>query len=643
MKVTNIFSIILVLCLTLVGCDYLDQDPEKKGTLEEAFSNVDQARNFLYSCYSFMPASNDFNGEPQLLGASDEACLTSQWATNWHFSKIANLGQQTAAEPIYNYWSYFKSSSQPDRCRSYNLYGAIRQCYTFLKRIGSVPGIDQTTVDSWSAEANFLIAYYHYILLRLYGPIVLADREYPLDSPSEVAYPKRSPYDECVNWIVKRLDDAGNQLPLAPEALGKPSKSAAKAIKARILLYAASPLFNGNSEYYSNFKNKDGELLMSQQYDKEKWKLAMDAAEEAINIAKQAGFDLFEYPAPADATEFEKAYYNHRWMNIRMPSEGNKDLIWAYSGAEINFQQMIGMKGLCTQSTSVPYGGIAPSMLMVESFLTKNGLPIDVDPQYLYNQRHEIVTDPVSGEKTVRLHLDREPRFYADIAYDRSTNYEIGGRNGVDKKGYKLYMRMGEVNPETKQSNTNDPLKDNITPNGYMWKKFLHPESTFNNNKIVLKKTVMPLIRMTELYLNYAEAYYEYNGTLSGKALDYINLLRKRAGIPDVETSWRGIPGKDYREIIRRERTLELMFEGHRYFDARRWKIAHLTFTKVQKRWNCFPTGYTTSKPQPAEDYLTLKDSNEPTKTFNVPQHYLYPFDARDIDTNPNLVQNPNW
>lgn len=631
------------MCLALVGCDYLDQDPEKKGTLEEAFSNVDQARNFLYSCYSFMPLSSDFNGEPQLLGASDEVCLTSQWATNWHFSKIANLGQQTAAEPIYNYWSYFTSESQPARCKSYNMYGAVRQCYTFLNRIGSVPGIDQETVDKWSGEARFLIAYYHYVLLRLYGPIVLADREYPLDAPNELAYPKRRPYDECVTWITKRLDEASGQLPLAPEALGRPSKAVAKAIKARMLLYAASPLFNGNSEYYPDFKNKDGELLMSQQYDKEKWKLAMDAAEEAIDIAKQAGFILYEHPAPANATDFEKAYYNHRWMVIRMPSEGNKDLIWAYSGAGYNIQQMIGMKGLCTQSTSVPYGGVAPSMQMVETYLTKNGLPIDVDPQYQYEQRNEVITDPNTGEKTVRLHLDREPRFYADIAYDRATNYETGGRNGIEKKGFTLYMRMGEVNPETKLSNTNDPLKDNITPNGYMWKKFLHPESTFNNNKIVLKQVVTPLMRLTELYLNYAEAYYEYNGTLSGKALEYINLLRRRAGIPDVDIAWAGIAGKDYQEIIRRERTLELMFEGHRFFDARRWKTAHLTFSKVQKRWNCFPSGFTTQNPQPAEDYLTLRNSNEPTKTFNVPQHYLYPFDARDIDTNPNLVQNPGW
>jgi len=73
------------------------------------------------------------------------------------------------------------------------------------------------------------------------------------------------------------------------------------------------------------------------------------------------------------------------------------------------------------------------------------------------------------------------------------------------------------------------------------------------------------------------EAYYEYYGRLDGQALIYLNDIRSHAGIPNVETSWQGIAGKDYREIIRQERTIELMYEGHRFFDARRWKIAHLS------------------------------------------------------------------
>lgn len=167
-----------------------------------------------------------------------------------------------------------------------------------------------------------------------------------------------------------------------------------------------------------------------------------------------------------------------------MPSAGNIDIIWAYTGSRMNIQQMIAPRGLSQGSTTVPYGGLAPSMQMVETYLTKNGLPIDKDPSFQYDRRFGITTDPETGEKTVRLHLNREPRFYADIAYDRATNFELDGRDGIKGgKGYTLYLRMGEINPETNQTNGNDPLKDNITPNGYLWKN------------IYIRIRVSPIIR----------------------------------------------------------------------------------------------------------------------------------------------------
>lgn len=632
--------LLAIICFLISGCDYLDVEPEKKGTLEEAFADRNSAEKFLYSCYSFMPQSQDFNGEPQNLGASDEACLTSQWATNWHYSKIANIGSQTAGDPIYNYWSSYKSPTQAARCKAYDLYGAIRQCYTFIEKIDDVPGVSPTELSRWTAEAKFLVAYYHYCLLRLYGPIVIVEGAIPFDAPEDVYYSKRKPYDECVNWIADRLDESSINLALTEE-LGRPTKVVAKGIKARMLLYAASPLFNGNSEYYSEFKNKTGEQLISQQYDKEKWKKALDATEEAINVAHSAGFSLFKYPAsPSTATPQEKAYLNYRYMIVMLPSEGNKDLIWAYTATDCNSQQMVAARGLSTKSTSLPYGGIAPSFQMVESFLTKNGLPIDKDPAFDYTNRYKPV-QRTDGEWTAILNENREPRFYANVAYDRALNYELNGRTSV--RDYTLYLRMGELNPKTGLTNANDPLKDMWTVNGYLCKKLLHPDSNFENNTVTKRKQyAFPLLRLTELYLDYAEAYYEYHGTLSGQALTYMNDIRERAGIPDIETAWAGIAGKDYKEIIRQERTIELMFEGHRFFDARRWKTAHLTFSKVQKRWNCFPSGYTTSSPQPYTDYLKIMDSAEPTKSFER-KHYLYPIDLRDINVNHNLVQNPGW
>ena len=627
--------------LLIAGCNFLDQEPERQGTLEEALADVNSAREFLYSCYSFMPASADHNGEPQLQGASDECYLSSHWATDWHYSKAPNLGIQTAGNPIYNYWSYFTSTTQPSRCKAYNLYGAIRQCYTLLNRIKDVPGISQADIDDISSQARFLVAYYHYVLLRLYGPIVIVEDELPLDAPDEIAYPKRVPYDKCVQWLSDRFDEVAAQLPPTRTAdmWGAPTSVVAKALKARMLLYAASPLFNGNAEYWSDFRNKDGEPLMNLEYDKEKWKKAMDAAQEAIDLADQSGHGLFRYPNLASgSSDFERGYMNERYKIVTMPSEGNTDIIWAYTGSASNLSVMNAVLGLSPGSTSVPYGGVSPSFLMVETYLTENGLPIDKDPEFDYENRYGIADIPGTGEQTAVLNLHREPRFYADIAYDRADRYELNGSQ------FTLYFRQGEVNPETGLSNGNTSSATDFVCNGYMWKKYVHPDNSYRDNKSSEQKVAMPLVRYAELLLDYAEAYYEYYGKLDGQALDYIDAIRTNAGIPTVEDAWEGIPGCDDREIIRQERTIELMYEGHRFFDARRWKTAHLTFATPQKRWNGNAEGsWTRDNPQPASDYYRLMDTREGAKTFNVPQHYLYPLDARDIDINVNLVNNPGW
>ena len=104
MKVIKNIFIVVGLLVAVSGCDYLDSEPEKKGTLEEAFASVNSARNFLYACYSFMPESSDHNGEPQFGGASDEVCMTSQWATTWHYSKVVNIGCLDCGAPMVEVW-----------------------------------------------------------------------------------------------------------------------------------------------------------------------------------------------------------------------------------------------------------------------------------------------------------------------------------------------------------------------------------------------------------------------------------------------------------------------------------------------------------------------------------------------------------
>lgn len=161
-----------------------------------------------------------------------------------------------------------------------------------------------------------------------------------------------------------------------------------------------------------------------------------------------------------------------------------------------------------------------------------------------------------------QIHRNREPRFYGSIGFNRG-DYLINGDT---------------INPQNahfkEQNGTRDAGSDQLY-GSYAIAKLAHPETFVSGTSNSLVAFPFPIIRLGELYLDYAEAYFEYNGTLEGDALTYFNLIRQRAGIPNIEVSYKGLPiGDKLRKAIHRERTVELMFEGHMSYDYRRWLIA---------------------------------------------------------------------
>ena len=231
------------------------------------------------------------------------------------------------------------------------------------------------------------------------------------------------------------------------------------------------------------------------------------------------------------------------------------------------------------------------------------------------------------GSSTAVLNLDREPRFYSSLAFDRGYNRTWGSL-------WQLKMKKGESHGRI--ANSDDYL---IT--GYGLKKLVHPDSEGDGySKIVTYS--WPLIRMAELYLNYAEAVNEVDGP-SADALSSLNLIRDRAGINSVEDAW-GNPDfslnlnkhttqEGLREIIRNERLIELSFEGNRYNDLRRWKLAEEYFNSPVKGWSVDEST--------VEDYYTIKQVG--VRSFNSPRDYFHPISINEITINPNLIQNPGW
>ena len=314
----KIISILLFACAgALAACDFLDVVPEGQATQEDIFKTSKEARKYLNTLYTYAPNIAAYRYMPDFC-AGDDIITATNGQTRYFPYKSMLYNEENASQTYYGLWD--ATTSSPSGRTNYDMYKGIRYCYIMIDNIDAVPGISPSVADEFKGEAYFLIAYYHWVLLTHYGPVILVRGQLDMGLPEEQVYVARSPFDECVTFIAETYDRAADLLhgyPTRPDAdLGRATSVAAKAMKARLLLYAASPLCNGNTEFYARFRNNDGTPLMSQTYNPEKWKWALDACQEAITLAEDNGHRLYESPnATAAATAAERGeinYYRNR-------------------------------------------------------------------------------------------------------------------------------------------------------------------------------------------------------------------------------------------------------------------------------------------------------------------------------------------
>src|SRR5690606_8148526 len=281
--------ILMGLIFGLSSCHkYLDIVPDNIATIDYAFRMRSTAEKYLFTCYSYLPREANMYANPGLFGA-DELWLSTDknWWANWQIA----LGTQNINSPVLDYWNGYNNSTA--------LWQAISQCNIFLDNLDKVPDIEFMEREQWRSEVLFLKAYYHFYLLRMYGPIPIIDKNLPISSSGEEVRIHRRPVDEVFDYIVATIDQATPSLPMLVRnesaELGRITRPIAVAMKAKILTYAASPLFNNNAEY-SNFTNKDGEKLFKTDGNViEKWQRAAEACKEAIEICEDAGYSLFKF------------------------------------------------------------------------------------------------------------------------------------------------------------------------------------------------------------------------------------------------------------------------------------------------------------------------------------------------------------
>ena len=656
MKIIHkILIIISTLAITSSCSEYLDVVPDNTFTLEDLFSQKKEAWNALSKVYSYLPNVNDVNSSTWTAG--DE--YIGRLDYNAEQGRLRGIrmvrGLQTATAPLLGTWSGTEGGK--------TLYDGIRHANIFLANIDNVPDMDDIERNSWIAQVKFLKAYYHFLLIQRYGPIVIADVPIAPDADKEELFQRRSTLEECFDFVIKLMNEAIPELKerAGISEYGQIDRAGAMAIKARIMLFRASPFYNGNKEYYGDFLDHNGNHFFPQTFDKNKWKEAVDAINEAIQFCEGTGVSLYTHEKPMYIFDREDKELNPDYLqtiyDLRMivAEPWNKELIWGYSN--INYygqgdlahacnmrlptEGYVGVTG-ARNNSGFSWQWLGATYRMAERFYTKNGVPIEEDQTFYYKGRWDltkIVDDPEDpaydpkmlgvmqpGVETIELYKNREPRFYANLAI-------TGG-----------YWRTQKTRIRTTMYADGDGGRSHATdyyPAGIAIKKFVHPESQSGAWQRTIKFPY-PLIRLADLYLMKAEALNEYQDAPTQEVYDALNVVRRRAGIPDIEKVWADAAivknvnkhqsKEGMRDIILQERSIELAFEGSRYWDMIRHKKAPAAFSSPILGWNTEgvvgATFFSMSVLQGRK--FTITDC-------------LTPIDINELNTNAYLIQNPGW
>ncbi|WP_316829020.1 RagB/SusD family nutrient uptake outer membrane protein [Pedobacter miscanthi] len=637
MQTKKIWPVLVLLLFAVSSCKkFLDVVPDNVPTIDNAFTSKNEAEKFLFTCYSYLPRNGDVMSNPGFLAGDELWIPSSRRGTfdtqgglmNWDIAQ----GRQNSANPISGVWT--------------SRYQAIRQCNIFLENIKNEEKAFDLNPDlraRWLAEVTVLKAFYNFELLRMYGPVPIVDTNIDIDAPTSDMMVSRLPFDDCVNYTAGLIDKSIASLPVVisdrTNELGRITQPIALAIKAKLLLLAASPLFNGNSDY-ARLVNKDGTPLVKTAFDKTKWDRAMQAAKAAIDVSEQAGIKLYTAVPSAVLSPF-----TNQQMSLRgaISERWNTERVWGLSNSYASQLQRVAMG--CLDSKFTPNnsnGQLSAPMKIVDLFYTKNGVPMSEDKTLNFTVKNELRTATrderfaiSEGYQTARVNFDREPRFYADLGFDGGTWYMIANNPGTGDEST-FYMQAKYTQPG------NSGAEGYYNETGYFIKKLVEANLTNSATANTVKQYDWPEIRLADIYLMYAEAVNEANGPTDPEIYKYLDLIRTRAGLLGVKESWETfvdgggakLGDKEYvRQLIRRERGIELAFEGSRFWDLRRWKTAAIEL-------NGAISGWTISQVAPVGYYQNRVIYNQ---TFIAPRDYLWPIQAGAFRVNTNLVQNPGW
>lgn len=555
-----IFSgIFLMVCMSCAKQGFLDQTVTSDLTEDLVFSDSSYTVQFLNDIYrdiGFSEHANRFGN-----GGLDAACDESrpQQSVNVTTTVLFSSGTITASSIATDAWT------KP--------YANIRKVNQLLKHLPQAP-IAAHQKELMAAEARFLRAWYYFILLKHYGGVPLVgDTVYTFTDHIPA---KRNTYAECVDYIVGECDAVRNVLPYKQirGEYGRAGGASCDALKARTLLYAASPLYN---------RANSNPLLGYTSEDPERWKKAADAAQRIITSGQYALYEENNNPSGHSFYFLFTLRENPEYIVARMQG-GNKELeeIWQ------------------PPSRGAAKGGF-PYQETVDAFGMQNGKAID---------------EAGSGYDPNNPYASRDPR----LAYTFIKDQTVIANNQGAMAPVNIYLN----------TNGTPSSQDAIyagTPTGYYTNKMLNPEHAANF--IHGGQRCFPLVRYAEVLLNYAEALNEYGGP-STEVYQAIEAVRKRAGLNPYQLP-ADLSQAEMRERIRNERRVELAFEGHRFWDVRRWMLGD---TQNQQMHGM--------EVRRGNGQVTYQVVAVDKHNFR-PEMYYWPIPMSEVGKSPELEQNPGY
>ena len=674
-KIAKLFTLLALGTLALSCDSFFDINLKDQATLDDTMSRSSTVKRYLAHLYAYIPREeNTRNYEGGTVLRSDESLnAKSQYETYWYKVRRGEYGSDnTLDESSANFWKRY--------------YVAINECTTFLDNVDKDKEDSQELITQMKGEARFLRAYFYFVLVRHYGPVIVWGDQ-AADQNVNAEELDRDPLEKNFSFIVEELDKAiadlryevneeGLGLSLAANK-GRVTKGAAMALKARVLLYAASPLYNGQNgtSLFSGLVNHRGERLFPE-YDAAKWDAAAEAAKAVIDLNR---YQLSVENDPAK-TAFQNAAasYQDAWFK---GWNTNKEIIWGWwyrawgdeslgSGCDIAYAAPAGGKiALAGYSLNSPSLKLVDAYPMQESgrypvlgYERTAGMPDYsrpiVDPVckdagyelngWVENYQQTIDVDP-SWAKPFKAHattVGRDARYYANFV-PNGFWWPSATTNSGGPVRFTCYNSAEASSPYSPTDACNRV--------GYVWRRLYKANNPLKDLTADYQSVryIYPAFRLAEVYLSYAEACNEKTARQAGEAIRYVDLVRARVGLNGLREAYPEIDfdnadavskvgdvsktGKEWlRWFILQEKMCEFAFEGQRHYDAMRWMLALDEYNTENWTLHVTADNYEDSYTRVSDDYIG-------GRSVFTARDYLFRLGSTQRAEMTNFTQNPGW